>query len=139
LGIPNINDSLSVPNAATGHQYSHTFLSRPKKATGYRSASYVRNLTRKSFPYFFVISADGASAKGQLTRDILHPPKIDTLTLATLDLCSRPKLHNAAKVAAFQITERANARTLPAFTITRSRGFLPRTVRTLNSSLSIHE
>jgi indoleamine 2,3-dioxygenase len=35
---------------------------------------------------------------------------------------------NAAKAAAFQLTERAVAKSLPAFTITRNRGFLPREV-----------
>ncbi|KAF7982205.1 hypothetical protein HWV62_29386 [Athelia sp. TMB] len=33
---------------------------------------------------------------------------------------------NAAKAATFQLSERAVAKSLPAFTITRSRGFLPR-------------
>jgi indoleamine 2,3-dioxygenase len=35
---------------------------------------------------------------------------------------------NAAKAAVFQLTEGAVAKRLPAFTITRSRGFLPREV-----------
>lgn len=35
---------------------------------------------------------------------------------------------NAAKAATFQLSERAVAKSLPAFTITRSRGFLPREV-----------
>ena len=35
---------------------------------------------------------------------------------------------NAAKAAAFQLTERAVTKSLPAFTITRNRGFLPREV-----------
>ena len=41
---------------------------------------------------------------------------------------------NAAKAAAFQFTERTLARSAPAFTITRSRGFLPREAQLVLSS-----